>query len=99
MRGAETWGGVAWISALPGFWQMVAAPPLAQVRMSAADALGAVVITAAVAPAINSGAIKRALMFIIEIPILSIARRCAVAYNIQCMNTRTHTPVFHIERK
>ena len=37
---------------------------------SAAEAFGAAVITAAAAPAINSGAIKRALMFIVELPIL-----------------------------
>jgi hypothetical protein len=43
---------------------MVAAPPLAQVRMSAAEALGAVATTAAAAPAIKNGAIKRALMLI-----------------------------------
>jgi hypothetical protein len=78
---------------------MVAAPPLAQVRASAAEAFGAVAMTAAAAPAIKNGAIKRALMFIMEIPILSIARRCAVAYNIQGMNGHSDAPVVHIEHK
>jgi hypothetical protein len=54
-----------WTSTLPGLWQVVALPTLAQVRTSAADAFGAAAIATAIAPPARAGAMKRSL---IDIP-------------------------------
>ena len=54
-----------WTSMLPGLWQVVAPPPLAQVRLLAAEASAVVVIAALIAPSANNGAMWRSLMVIV----------------------------------